>query len=126
MPASDMKLTLLAKSSSGDPYRVDVDADQSGIRMFCHCPAGVLRQVCKHKIALAKGDVTMLADAAQAAELKVMQSGEQYPTLIARIGIYEREISGLEKRKTEIHKEEKALKARLAQEFVRGIARQVG
>jgi uncharacterized Zn finger protein len=60
-----MKLLLLSKSSAGEPYRVDVDADQSGIRMFCHCPAGSLNQVCKHKLALVKGDSTMLADPEQ-------------------------------------------------------------
>ena len=55
-----MKLVILVKSSSGDPYRVNIDGDESGIRIFCHCPAGSLTQLCKHKIAIAKGDSTML------------------------------------------------------------------
>lgn len=121
MPDSNMKLTLLAKSSSGEPYRVDVDADQTGIRMFCHCPAGSLTQVCKHKLALAKGDATMLADGDQGAALSVMQGWTQYPALIGRIATYEKELSRLEKQKSEIQREEKALKAQLSREFVRGI-----
>lgn len=117
-----MKLILLVKSSSGEPYRVNVDDDESGIRIFCHCPAGSLTQLCKHKVAIAKGDLTMLADPAQADTLKEMQSSLHYPALKARAEGYVVAISFLEQQKSEIQKEEKALKAQFARELLRGIS----
>jgi uncharacterized Zn finger protein len=115
-----MKLVLLVKSSSGEPYRVNVDGDESGIRIFCHCPAGSLTQLCKHKVAIAKGDLAMLADPAQADALREMQSSPHYPALKARAESYAEAMSLLEKRKSEIQKEEKALKAQFARELLRG------
>jgi len=116
-----MKLVLLAKSSSGEPYRVNVDDDESGIRIFCHCPAGSLTQLCKHKVALANGNLAMLADPAQADTLREMQSSPYYPELKARAESYAEAISLLEQRKSEIQKEEKALKARFSRDLLRGV-----
>ncbi len=115
-----MKLVILVKSSSGDPYRVNIDGDESGIRIFCHCPAGSLTQLCKHKVAIAKGDSTMIADPGQGEALREMQSSPFYPALKARAESYEAAMSLLEKRKAEIQKEEKALKAQFARELLRG------
>ncbi|MEO6742743.1 MAG: hypothetical protein ABIP20_21085 [Chthoniobacteraceae bacterium] len=116
-----MKLVLLAKSSSGDPYRMNIDGDESGIRIFCHCPAGSLTQLCKHKIAIAKGDSTMLADPAQVEALLEMQGSAHYPALKERAQSHEAAMSHLEKQKSTIQKEEKALKAQFAQELLRGV-----
>jgi len=116
-----MKLVLMVKSSSGEPYRVNVDGDESGIRIFCHCPAGSLTQLCKHKVAIAKGDLTVLADPAQADTLREFQSSPHYPALKARAQSYAEAMSLLEKRKSEIQKEEKALKVQFARELLRGV-----
>ena len=116
-----MKLVLLAKSSSGDPYRMNIDADESGIRIFCHCPAGSLTQLCKHKIAIAKGDSTMLADPAQSEALLEMQRLPHYAALKARAESHEAAMSLLEKQKSKIQKEEKALKAQFGQDLLRGV-----
>ena len=43
-----MKATLLAKSSHGEPYKVEFSAEDSTLRVFCHCQAGVLHRMCKH------------------------------------------------------------------------------
>jgi uncharacterized Zn finger protein len=116
-----MKLVLFAKSSSGEPYRMNIDGDDSGIRIFCHCPAGSLTQLCKHKVAIAKGDPTMLADPEQGDTLREMQSSPFYPALKARAENYAAAMSLMEKRKAEIQKEEKALKTQFARELLRGI-----
>jgi hypothetical protein len=52
-----MKATLLAKSSSGESYKVEFLAENSDVRIFCHCQAGVLHRMCKHKQALIDGNV---------------------------------------------------------------------
>ena len=65
-------MTLLARSSSGEPYDVQfLQASGSNcVRVFCHCAAGQFQQMCKHKLALINGDVEMLFDKSQAQELR--------------------------------------------------------
>lgn len=56
-----MNITILLKSSSGnEPRSVNVVQDDSGLSIFCDCPAGVRDRVCKHKRAVASADDSML------------------------------------------------------------------
>ena len=91
--------------------------------MFCHCPAGQVRQVCKHKVALIKGDETMLANPDQASALAEMKSWPQYETLFGRLKGFEAELVSLENERAEITRREKAAKARFGRELVEGISR---
>jgi hypothetical protein len=65
-----MKVTIQAFSGSGGSYPVQFMDDTGSLRVFCHCQAGSLQQICKHKIALLKGDAKMLYDASQEELLK--------------------------------------------------------
>ncbi len=56
-----MDITILVKSSSSsEPRSVNVVQDDSGLSIFCDCPAGVRDRVCKHKRAVATADDSML------------------------------------------------------------------
>jgi len=58
-----MKITLLAKSSSGDkPYNVDFVFEKERLMIKCNCPAGKFGKFCKHKWGLLKGNYDLLFD----------------------------------------------------------------
>ena len=81
-----MEITILVKSSSSsEPRSVIVMLDDSGLSLFCDCPAGERDRVCKHKKAIASADDSMLYDEDQKKSFKqamdwVAQSG--YPDLM--------------------------------------------
>ncbi|MEO7300825.1 MAG: hypothetical protein ABI042_19845 [Verrucomicrobiota bacterium] len=89
-----MKAVLLAKSSTGEPYKVEFLSDESSVRIFCHCQAGVLQQMCKHKLALIKGDEKMLIDPNQSALLSEIQAWPQFVTLKTHACEYETKTEG--------------------------------
>ncbi len=115
-----MKATLLAKSSSGDSYKVEFTVDGECVRVFCHCQAGVQQWMCKHKLALISGDTKMLFDAAQASLLTEIRAWSQFARLQARIARYESELGKIEAVKAEIAKQEKATKAQMGRELTHG------
>jgi len=55
-------ITLHAKSSSGDPYAVLFECRDGKLFIHCTCKAAAFRQLCKHRVALASGDASMLHD----------------------------------------------------------------
>jgi hypothetical protein len=114
-----MKTILLAKSSSGEPYKVEFIADGSSLRVFCHCQAGVLQQMCKHKLALIKGDTNMLFDPKHAALLSEVHAWSQFGELKVRTAEYEKKLKEIESAKEVFAKKEKSIK----QEFARGLTR---
>jgi hypothetical protein len=109
-----MKIVLLANSSSGDPYEVEFLADAASVRVFCHCQAGTLQMMCKHKLALIKGDAKMLYDAKQATLLDQVQSWPQFAKLRPRLDEYQKQLNEIEVAKGELAKKEKAIKAQFA------------
>src|SRR6266446_2278697 len=112
-----MKTTLLAKSSSGEPYKVEFMTDETCVRVFCHCQAGVLQQMCKHKLALIKGDTKMPFDSKQEMLLSEVLAWPQFSDLKVRTGEYEKKLKEIEFAKVELAKAEKIIKA----EFARGV-----
>ena len=112
-----MKTTLLAKSSSGDSYKVEFMAEGATVRVFCHCQAGVLQRMCKHKLALLKGDTKMLFDPKQAPLLYEILSWPQFANLKSRLDEYEKKLKEVEVAKTDLAKRETAIKV----EFARGV-----
>jgi len=59
-----MKITLLVKSSSipGIAYEVDFKNTNGIVTIKCNCRAGELTKLCKHKLALIRGDSSILID----------------------------------------------------------------
>jgi hypothetical protein len=90
-----MKTTLLAKSSHGEPYKVEFLAEDGSLRIFCHCQAGVLHRMCKHKQAFIDGDIKMLFDPAQAALLSEIRSCPQFQNLQKHLEAFSKQLNEL-------------------------------
>lgn len=108
-----MKAILLAKSSHGDPYKVEFSADDAGLRIFCHCQAGVLHRMCKHKQAFIDGDIKMLFDPAQTALLSEIRSWPQFQSVQERLESLSKQLTEIEKAQCELEKRGKQIKAEL-------------
>lgn len=84
-----METTILVKSSSRDePYAVAVSSTESGLSLFCDCPAGEWGKYCKHKIAIVLADERILYNEDQKngfdqATKWISESG--YPTLVKEL-----------------------------------------
>jgi hypothetical protein len=91
-----MKAILLAKSSSGEPYNVEFLTDTGSLRVFCHCQAGVLQRMCKHKLAFIHGDTRMLFDSKQASLMSEIHSWPEFGNLKARVSEYEKKLLAIE------------------------------
>src|ERR1041385_5790907 len=90
-----MSAKLLARSSEGGSYVVEFTEIDGTLRVICHCQAGTLQQMCKHKLALLKGDSGMLHDQSQTAELSRILSSPEYAALKPRLDRYETEVAGV-------------------------------
>lgn len=115
-----MKVTILAASSSGGSYPVEFSDEGGGMCVLCHCQAGMLHQICKHKLALLKGDRQMLHDATQETLLKQVMTSPSYPAVKRGLDEYERAISDIETQMTRLKKGEKVLKSDFAYELAHG------
>ena len=73
--------------------------------------------MCKHKLALLKGDAAMLFDPDQAVLLSEIHSWPQFDQLKARLAEYETKVKEIEIGMSELKKAERAIKA----EFARGL-----
>ena len=64
-----MKIILYAKSSDGiNCYEVAFKNREGIISIKCDCPAGELTKLCRHKLALIRGDAAILYDNSQNSE----------------------------------------------------------
>lgn len=115
-----MKLTLKAKSSSGDGYQVEFLDEGGLLRVFCHCPAGSLQQMCKHKLALLKGDVSMLFDRGEENQLKQVLASKAYERLRPRLETFENTLLACEEEMSRLKAREKAIKNDFAHELTFG------
>lgn len=84
-----MKTIILVRSSSRDePYAVAVSSTESGLSIFCDCPAGEWGKYCKHKMAIVLGDERILFDEEQEENFNkitkwISESG--YPYLVQEL-----------------------------------------
>lgn len=69
-----MKIILYAKSSDGiSCYKVAFTNRNGIISIKCDCPAGELTKLCKHKLALIRGDLEILYDNSQDSEFIIIK-----------------------------------------------------
>lgn len=108
-----MKITLLSKSSHGEPYKVEFSAEGDGLRIFCHCQAGVLHRMCKHKQAFIDGDIKMLFDPNQAALLSEIRAWPQFPHLQKHLEFFTKQLTEIKSSQRELDKKEKQIKTEL-------------
>ena len=104
-----MKITVLAKSSSGEPYSVDFMLEKDRLSVFCNCPAGVWGKFCKHKLRLLLNDTSMLFDPDQTEKLSraiELVEKTQYPQLASEVRAKERDF---ERAKREVRKAKELL-----------------
>ena len=113
-----MKATLLAKSSSGESYNVEFLTDAGSLRVFCHCQAGVLQRMCKHKSAFIQGDANMLFDSNQSPLLSEIHVWPEFGNLQAHMREFEKKLAEIETAQSALAKKEKAIKA----EFAHGLS----
>ncbi|MCU7839742.1 MAG: SWIM zinc finger domain-containing protein [Candidatus Thiodiazotropha sp. (ex Troendleina suluensis)] len=61
-----MEITILVQSRSREePYAVAVSSTESGLSIFCDCPAGKWGKYCKHKMAILLADEGIIYDEEQ-------------------------------------------------------------
>jgi hypothetical protein len=121
----DMKLTILVLSSSGGNYPVEVSDESGVLRMFCHCQAGSVQMMCRHKIALIKGDHTILYDQEQEKFYNELLSSGAYSTLKLRFKEYEKQITKVQQDLRKLKDIEKSIKTDFAYELAHGQVRKI-
>ena len=101
-----MEITVLLKSrSSSEPRSVLILQDDSGLSIFCDCPAGDRGRICKHKKAVASGDASMLYDDDQRENfIRIMEwiSQSGYPELMKELEEAENEMDTQKEKVREI------------------------
>jgi hypothetical protein len=116
-----MKITLLAKSSSGGSYPVEFTSDSNSVRILCHCQAGLCHLVCKHKLAFLRGDKGMLFDPDQVSLLLEIHTWPQLTALRIHLDEYEGKLNEIETDRQKLLKREKTIKAEFAHALLHGV-----
>jgi uncharacterized Zn finger protein len=103
-------IEILAKSSSSEtPYNVSCYLEENKISVFCSCPAGDNRMLCKHVRKIIAGDVSILYDRNQKNELEAVRNHlteTEIPLFLSELERYE---SLLEEAKRNVEKAKKNL-----------------
>ena len=110
-----MKISIKAKSSSGDPYTVDFLIDDNNMSVHCNCQAGKFAQLCKHKSELIAGNQSRLFDESEIAKLKELKSVVSKALELGRVAS---EIAESEK----VVRDEQAKVKKIKKEFARKLA----
>lgn len=118
-----MKVVIQAASSSGGSYSVDFSDDNGALRVFCHCQAGSLQQMCKHKLGLLKGDSKMLFNPTEEPLLKQVLASRAYAALKPKLDEFEAAMASNEREMAKLKAKEKALKSDFAYELTFGSKR---
>ena len=108
------KIVLKAKSSSSkETYNVEFIYGDGLVTVYCNCQAGIFNKLCRHKLALASGDTSVLADPTQNKNLEeVLELLDQVGTL-AQIKSISQELDNIQIKKQSLTKQEKKLKAEI-------------
>ena len=97
-----MERTILVRSSSRDePYSVEISSTaEYGLTIICDCPAGEWGKYCKHKMAVALGDATILYDDEQIDgfnEISNWIDVSNYPKIFSEIRVVEKQLEEAKK-----------------------------
>ncbi|MFO7525088.1 MAG: hypothetical protein R6W68_06505 [Ignavibacteriaceae bacterium] len=98
------KITLKAKSSSGEYYDVEFEINDA-IRTRCNCRAGTFNKICKHKTDLLDGKKEMLFDENQEMHLKELATfvkRSEYSGLLAELDDALNEVERAKKRSNKL------------------------
>jgi len=103
-----MERTILVKSSSREePYSVKVSSTvEHGLTIMCDCAAGEWGKYCKHKMAVALGDATILFDDEQIDSFKEISNwivSSNYPNLFSEIPVLEKKSQEYERTNSTIY-----------------------
>jgi uncharacterized Zn finger protein len=104
------KLEILAKSSSSEtPYTVECYLEENKISVFCSCPAGDNRLLCKHVKKVIAGDDSILYDINQKNELEAIKNHLSETSIPLLLSELEKSESFLEEAKKKVEKAKKNL-----------------
>ncbi len=56
------KLHFIVRGSAAEPYHLIFHCDAGAIKASCSCPAGRMAALCKHRLAILRGDPTGLVE----------------------------------------------------------------
>ena len=56
------KLYFIVRGSAAEPYRLIFHCNAGAIKASCSCPAGQMATLCKHRLAILRGDSTGLVE----------------------------------------------------------------
>lgn len=111
-----MHITVKAKSSEpGKHYQVEFIKRNDLLKVACSCRAGELGQMCKHKDALLRGDVSILADQGDEVELLQALQAVNETLIPSKLAELDRGLAAVEKEKKRLAAEAKGLKKDFAQ-----------
>ena len=79
-----------------------------------------MHQMCKHKVALLKGDAKMLYDSSQEPILKQVLSSDAYPAIKARLERYQKQLAGVHRQIAKFKEKGKAIREAFAYELAHG------
>jgi uncharacterized Zn finger protein len=112
------KLEILAKSSSSEtPYTVECYLEENKISVFCSCPAGDNRLLCKHVKKIVAGDESILYDKNQKSELQMIVDNLKGTEISVLVSELDRQESIMEEAKRDAEKLKKKLKPLILNEL---------
>jgi uncharacterized Zn finger protein len=103
-------IEILAKSSSSDtPYNISCYLEENKISVFCSCPAGDNRLLCKHVRKIIAGDDSILYDRNQKNELEKISNHLQKTQISSLLLEVKKSEDLLEEAKRNVEKAKKNL-----------------
>ena len=95
------KISQKVKSSSGEPYDVDINFSNNKYTVFCNCQAGIYGKLCKHKTSLLDEDFSLLYDKNEQEKLERVRDivkKSKYSEIISAYKIIKQEIEQAQKK----------------------------
>lgn len=113
-----MYLSVKVKSSEpAKNYTVDFIQRNELLKVSCNCIAGQLGQMCKHKDALLRGDVSMLVDPSDEANMAQALQVVRRTDIPAKLADLDRVLNEIEKEKKRVNAQFSAKTKELKKEF---------
>lgn len=117
-----MKIILKSKSSHSHYYNVTFDFSDGKIRILCDCPHGDWKRVCRHRLAMIKGDKSILFDKNQAPQLEAVLKALRQPGFDDELLSYYKRLELIEKQKSKQDDLVRQVNYEFGQKLAEGIA----